>query len=137
MVRLADVPARTETERLQLAQALNRYDELLSRWQNEPQAAEDVIRARVDRLGALHAHGDYPQVIREYQALTSAQHPVPTWAIGWVISAYLEEKMPMPPSRFSNVIQTMRRIRRTTIMRSSTPGWIPGSIRPLASMLRR
>ncbi len=93
MVRLADVPARTETERLQLAQAaLNRYGELLSRWQNEPQAAEDVIRARVDRLGALHAHGDYPQVIREYQALTSAQHPVPTWAIGWVISAYLEEK---------------------------------------------
>lgn len=122
MVRLADVPARTETERLQLAQAaLNRYDELLSRWQNEPQAAEDVIRARVDRLGALHAHGDYPQVIREYQALTSAQHPVPTRQLAGLSPRIWRRKMPMPPSRFSNVIQTMRRIRRTTIMRFSTP----------------
>lgn len=92
-VRLADVPGRTEKERLQLAQmALNRYDALLSRWQNEPQAAEDVILARIDRLGALYAHGDYPQVIREYQALRDAQHPVPGWAIGWVFSAYLQEK---------------------------------------------
>lgn len=93
LVRLADVPGRTEKERLQLAQtALNRYDALLSRWQHEPQAAEDVILARIDRLGALYAHGDYPQVIGEYQALTAAQHPVPGWAIGWAISAYLQEQ---------------------------------------------
>ena len=92
-VRLADVPGRTEKERLQLAQsALNRYDALLSRWQSEPQAAEDVILARIDRLGALYAHADYPQVISEYQDLTAARHPVPGWAIGWVISAYLQEK---------------------------------------------
>ncbi|MDF2527046.1 MAG: hmsH [Enterobacter mori] len=92
-VRLADVPGRTEKERLQLAQsALNRYDALLARWQNEPQAAEDVVLARIDRLGALYAHADYPQVISEYQDLTAARHPVPGWAIGWVISAYLQEK---------------------------------------------
>lgn len=92
-VRLADVPGRTEKERLQLAQsALNRYDALLSRWQNEPQAAEDVVIARIDRLGALYAHADYPRVISEYQDLTAARHPVPGWAIGWVISAYLQEK---------------------------------------------
>mgnify|MGYP001093584446 FL=1 len=92
-VRLADVPARTEKERLLLAQrTLNRYDTLFARWQNDPQAADDIILARIDRLGALYAHGDYPQVIREYQALTAAQHPVPGWAIGWVISAYLQEK---------------------------------------------
>jgi biofilm PGA synthesis protein PgaA len=92
-VRLADVPGRTEKERLQLAQsALNRYDVLLSRWKSEPQAAEDVILARIDRLGALYAHADYPRVISEYQDLTAAQHPVPDWAIGWVISAYLQEK---------------------------------------------
>lgn len=92
-VRLADVPGRTEKERLQLAQsALNRYDVLLSRWKSEPQAAEDVILARIDRLGALYAHADYPQVISEYQDLMAAQHPVPYWAIGWVISAYLQEK---------------------------------------------
>jgi biofilm PGA synthesis protein PgaA len=87
------VPGRTEKERLQLAQsALNRYDALLSRWQSEPQAAEDVVLARIDRLGALYAHADYPRVISEYQDLTAAQHPVPGWAIGWVISAYLQEK---------------------------------------------
>ncbi len=92
-VRLADVPGRTEKERLQLAQsALNRYDALLSRWQSEPQAAEDVVLARIDRLGALYAHADYPRVISEYQDLTAARHPVPGWAIGWAISAYLQEK---------------------------------------------
>ena len=92
-VRLADVPGRTEKERLQLAQtALNRYDALLARWQKDPQAAEDVVLARIDRLGALYAHADYPRVISEYQDLTAAQHPVPGWAIGWVISAYLQEK---------------------------------------------
>ncbi len=92
-VRLADVPGRTEKGRLQLAQsALNRYDALLARWQNEPQAAEDVVLARIDRLGALYARADYPQVISEYQDLTAAQHPVPGWAIGWVISAYLQEQ---------------------------------------------
>ena len=92
-VRLADVPGRTEKERLQLAQsALNRYGVLLSRWKSEPQAAEDVILARIDRLGALYAHADYPRVISEYQDLMAAQHPVPDWAIGWVISAYLQEK---------------------------------------------
>ncbi|HCM9643990.1 poly-beta-1,6 N-acetyl-D-glucosamine export porin PgaA [Enterobacter hormaechei] len=92
-VRLADVPGRTEKERLRLAQnALDRYHALLSRWQNDPQAAEDVILARIDRLGALYAQGNYQQVISEYESLTAAQHPVPDWAIGWVISAYLQEK---------------------------------------------
>ncbi|MEH0887980.1 poly-beta-1,6 N-acetyl-D-glucosamine export porin PgaA [Enterobacter sp. UNJFSC 003] len=92
-IRLADVPARTEKERMRLANAaIKHYDVLLARWQHDPQAAEDIIRARIDRLGALYAQGDYPQVISEYHALTSAQHPVPDWAIGWVISAYLQEK---------------------------------------------
>ncbi len=92
-VCLADVPGRTEKERLRLAQnALDRYHALLSRWQNDPQAAEDVILARIDRLGALYAQGNYRQVISEYESLTAAQHPVPDWAIGWVISAYLQEK---------------------------------------------
>ncbi|MBF9272638.1 poly-beta-1,6 N-acetyl-D-glucosamine export porin PgaA, partial [Enterobacter hormaechei] len=92
-VRLADVPGRTEKERLRLAQnALDRYHALLSRWQNDPQAAEDVILARIDRLGALYAQGNYQQVISEYESLTAAQHPVPDWAIGSVISAYLQEK---------------------------------------------
>lgn len=126
-VRLADVPGRTEKERLQLAQtALNRYDALLARWQKEPQAAEDVVLARIDRLGALYAHADYPRVISEYQDLTAAQHPVPDWAIGWVIT------LP-PPSRFCNAIRNTLPTRRTKSTRFSTPGWIRDSISPPAS----
>lgn len=92
-VRLADTPARGEQERFRLAQAaLNRYDALFARWRQDPQAAEDLARARIDRLGALYTRGDYPRVIKEYQSLTAAQQPVPDWAIGWVISSYLAQQ---------------------------------------------
>ncbi|EIV3803898.1 TPA: poly-beta-1,6 N-acetyl-D-glucosamine export porin PgaA [Klebsiella aerogenes] len=92
-VRLADTPTRGEQERFRLAQAaLNRYDALFARWRQDPQAAEDLARARIDRLGALYTRGDYPQVIKEYQSLTAAQQPVPDWAIGWVISSYLAQQ---------------------------------------------
>lgn len=128
----ADVHGRTEKERLRLAQnALDRYHALLSRWQNEPQAAEDVVLARIDRLGALYAQGNYRQVISEYEALTAAQHPVPDWAIGWVISAYLQEKTPSPPSRLCNAIHTTPPIRRMRSMRFlRTAGYGAVSDRP-------
>ena len=117
----ADV-RRTEKERLRLAQnALDRYHALLSRWQNDPQAAEDVILARIDRLGALYAQGNYQQVISEYESLTAAQHPVPDWAIGSVISAYLQEKTPLPPSRLCNAIHTTPPIRGMRSMRFLRP----------------
>ena len=127
---------RTEKERLRLAQnALDRYHALLSRWQNDPQAAEDVILARIDRLGALYAQGNYRQVISEYESLTAAQHPVPDWAIGWVISAYLQEK---------NTVAAFSLVQRYPHYASdpqdeehalSTPGWIRGNIRPPAATL--
>ncbi len=128
---------RTEKERLRLAQnALDRYHALLSRWQNEPQAAEDVVLARIDRLGALYAQGNYRQVISEYESLTAAQHPVPDWAIGWVISAYLQEK---------NTIAAFSLVQRYPHYASDpqdeehalfyAPGWIRGNIRPPAATL--
>lgn len=135
-VRTADVHGRTEKERLRLAQnALDRYHALLSRWQNDPQAAEDVILARIDRLGALYAQGNYRQVISEYESLTAAQHPVPDWAIGWVISAYLQEK---------NTVAAFSLVQRYPHYASdpqdeehalSTHGWIRGNIRPPAATL--
>lgn len=92
-VRLADIPTRGEQERFRLAQtALNRYAALFARWGQDPQAAQDLARARIDRLGALYARGDYTQTINEYQSLTAAQQPVPDWAIGWVISSYLAQQ---------------------------------------------
>lgn len=92
-VRLADTRSRGEKERFSLArQALENYDRIFSRWRNDPQAAADLTRARIDRLGALYAHGDYTQAIAEYESLTAEQVRIPDWAIGWVISSYLAEK---------------------------------------------
>lgn len=93
LVRLADTSSRGEKARYTLAQAaLNRYSEMLSRWRYDPQAGPDIIRARIDRLGALYVHGDYGKLIDEYEALTSAQQTIPSWAMSWVISAWLAEK---------------------------------------------
>ena len=92
-VRLADTAARGEMERYLLAhKALARYDHIFNRWRNDPQAAADLTRARIDRLGALYAHADYGKVIAEYESLTAARVAIPTWALGWVIDAYIAEK---------------------------------------------
>lgn len=93
LVRLADTPSRSEQERFGLARkALDRYDALFARWRNEPNAAADITRARIDRLGALHAHGYYHDVISEYQSLRAQNTAIPDWALRWVVSAYLAEK---------------------------------------------
>lgn len=92
-VRIATLPTRSEQERYRLAQqVLSRYDALLARWRVDPEAQQDVMRARIDRLGALYANADYPRVLSEYQSLVAAQQDVPDWAIGWVMSAYLEQQ---------------------------------------------
>lgn len=92
-VRLADTSSRGEKERFSLArQALENYDRIFSRWHNDPQAAADLTRARIDRLGAFYAHNDYTKAIAEYESLTAEQIRIPDWAIGWVIASYLAEK---------------------------------------------
>lgn len=93
IVRLAALPTRTEQERFFLAQlALSRYDVMLTHWKDDPAAQQDMIRARLDRLGAFYANADYLSVTREYQTLLAVKQTVPDWAIGWVISAYLEQE---------------------------------------------
>lgn len=88
LVRLADTPSREEKARYALARtALTQYDAMIAAWHPDPQAAPDIIRARIDRLGALYASAEYAQVIREYQSLIAQQQTVPDWAIGWVISS--------------------------------------------------
>lgn len=92
-VRLATLPTRSEKARFTLAQtALNRYELLLTRWKNQPDAREDITRARIDRLGAYYANADYPRVITEYLALNAERQPLPDWAVGWVMLAYLEQQ---------------------------------------------
>ncbi len=93
MVRVAALPTRTEQERFVLPQrTLNRYRNLLTRWEAQPDAQADRYRAQIDRLGALYANADYPGVISAYQSLIAQGQSLPDWAIGWVISAYLEQK---------------------------------------------
>ncbi len=93
LVRLADTPSRNEQTRFTLAQkALDRYDALFARWRHEPGADADIARARIDRLGALHAHGYYHDVISEYQSLSAQKTAIPPWALRWVVSACLAEK---------------------------------------------
>ncbi|NIF31983.1 poly-beta-1,6 N-acetyl-D-glucosamine export porin PgaA [Enterobacter sp. Cy-643] len=92
-VRMAEISPGEEKARFTVAQrALDRYDALLARWRGNPQARQDVTRARIDRLGALYAHNYYPKVIQEYEALASENVRVPPWALRWVIAAYLAEK---------------------------------------------
>lgn len=97
LVRLADTPSREEKARYALARtALTQYDAMIAAWHPDPQAAPDIIRARIDRLGALYASAEYAQVIREYQSLIAQQQTVPDWAIGWVISSFIALKQIEP-----------------------------------------
>ncbi|WP_336707365.1 MULTISPECIES: poly-beta-1,6 N-acetyl-D-glucosamine export porin PgaA [unclassified Cedecea] len=92
-VRMAEIPPGEEKARFTVAQrALDRYDVLLAEWRGNPQAQQDVTRARIDRLGALYAHNHYPKVIQEYEALASKGVRVPPWALRWVIASYLAVK---------------------------------------------
>jgi biofilm PGA synthesis protein PgaA len=95
LARVAALPARGEAERYTVAdRALARYDDLLARWNAlQPRPEEDIRRARIDRIAALHARGRMQQIIAEYEAL-SAEGEVPVYALSDVASAYLHERQP-------------------------------------------
>lgn len=95
-VRLAAMPTRTEAGRFAIAdRALARYDALIPAWQalGEP-ARQDVLRARIDRLHALHARVRMADVVREYEALRAQDVAVPRYALNDVASAYLYLRQP-------------------------------------------
>lgn len=95
-VRLASMPARNEAERYVVAdRALARYDELIPAWQALGEAArDDVLRARIDRLHALHARARMADLVREYEALRAEGAQVPRYALNDVASAYLYLRQP-------------------------------------------
>ena len=95
-VRLAALPTRGEAERFAIAdRALARYDVLIPDWEalGEP-ARQDVLRARIDRLHALHARVRMADVVREYEALHAQGVAVPRYALNDVASAYLYLRQP-------------------------------------------
>ncbi|MEO8493161.1 poly-beta-1,6 N-acetyl-D-glucosamine export porin PgaA [Pseudomonas sp.] len=94
-VRMAEYATRTEKERYVVAdRALNDYDKLLSRWTPDASAHDDVVRWRIDRLGALKARARTAEVIREYQALKGEGVQLPTYALRWVAASYLDQRQP-------------------------------------------
>ncbi|CAB3685879.1 poly-beta-1,6 N-acetyl-D-glucosamine export porin PgaA [Achromobacter pestifer] len=95
-VRLAAMPTRSEAERFAIAdRALARYDELIPAWRQLGDAARDaVVRARIDRLHALHARVRMAELTQEYEALTAEGVNVPRYALNDVAAAYLYQRQP-------------------------------------------
>ncbi|GLC95562.1 poly-beta-1,6 N-acetyl-D-glucosamine export porin PgaA [Cupriavidus sp. TA19] len=99
LVRLADMPTRMEAERFAIAdRALARYDALLPVLQGQGAKAGQgetlYRRARIDRLGALHARFRMQDVVDSYEALRAEDVAVPVYALGDVASAYLYLRHP-------------------------------------------
>ncbi|MCU1749479.1 poly-beta-1,6 N-acetyl-D-glucosamine export porin PgaA [Pseudomonas sp. 6D_7.1_Bac1] len=94
-VRLAELATRSEKERFIIAdRALADYDQLLKTWTPDAQAHDDVVRWRIDRMGALKARTRTAEVIRDYQQLISEGAKIPTYALRWVAAAYLDQRQP-------------------------------------------
>ena len=94
-VRLAEMPTRSESERYVIAdRALADYDKLISTWSSDPQAHDDVIRWRIDRMGALKARSRTAEVISEHHKLQAEGVEVPTYAQRWVAASYLDQREP-------------------------------------------
>lgn len=94
-VRLSELASRSEKERFVVAdRALADYDTLFAAWGNDPKAQDDVTRWRIDRLGALKSRARTAEVISEYEQLTAAGVAIPTYALRWVASAYLDQRQP-------------------------------------------
>lgn len=94
-VRLAEFSTRSERERYVIAdRALKDYDQLLATWTPSAEAHDDVVRWRIDRLGALKARMDMASLIQQYQELKSEGVQLPGYALRWVAAAYLDQRQP-------------------------------------------
>lgn len=94
-VRLSELASRSEKERFVVAdRALADYDALFAAWSKDPQAQEDLTRWRIDRMGALKSRARTAEVLSEYEQLTAAGVAIPTYALRWVASAYLDQRQP-------------------------------------------
>ncbi|MBU6958550.1 poly-beta-1,6 N-acetyl-D-glucosamine export porin PgaA [Pseudomonas sp. CVAP len=94
-VRLAELATRSEKERYVIAdRALADYDQLLKTWTPDAQAHDDVVRWRIDRMGALKARARTAEVISGYQQLIGEGAKIPTYALRWVAAAYLDQRQP-------------------------------------------
>lgn len=95
-VRLAAMPTRSEAERFVIAdRALAQYDTLIPAWQAlGPEAHDDALRLRIDRLNALHARVRMRDLVKDYEALRDEGVHVPRYVLNDVASAYLYLREP-------------------------------------------
>ncbi|MBD2814286.1 poly-beta-1,6 N-acetyl-D-glucosamine export porin PgaA [Xenorhabdus sp. Flor] len=110
LVRLALIPNRSEKERFDIAdRALARYEHMLNRWQEQPDAQQDYRRARIDRLGALLARFRTQELIEEYLRLqqlsqTEKNIVIPDYTHKWAASAYLNLRQ---PDKARNILRSL------------------------------
>ena len=74
--------------------SIERLNTLIASWQNQPNAANDILHARFDRMVALRDRVRMRDVINEYQSLKNSQVPIPPYALQAAADAYLYEHDP-------------------------------------------
>jgi biofilm PGA synthesis protein PgaA len=95
LVRLAELEAREEANRFVVAdRAVLFADELIGQWQSRPEAEADLMRVRIDRLGALFARVRMPELVAEYRDLQGLGVELPVYALRWVAGALLYLREP-------------------------------------------
>ncbi|WP_312558857.1 poly-beta-1,6 N-acetyl-D-glucosamine export porin PgaA [Atlantibacter hermannii] len=105
LVRMSFTSARSENERFVVAdKALARYDVLLNKWKDDPAAAPEYRRARIDRIGALLSRNRFSDAIAEYESLQADGKPVPDYARRWAASAYLADRKPQQAQKIFSEI---------------------------------
>ena len=96
LVRLAEMPSRQETERFVIAdRALAEYDRLIQQWETlGPEASDELLRLRMDRLQALQIRMRMSEVVSEYESLTAQGTKVPRYVLNDVANAYFYLREP-------------------------------------------
>lgn len=95
LVRMAHTESRGEQEQYSIAdRALERYAQLLQRWEGQPDTDASILLARIDRLGAYQARNRHSDVINEYESLQAQGHLVPAYAQRWAAGSYLSDRQP-------------------------------------------
>ena len=94
-VRLAMTQTTTTDQNAATDRALAHLDSLIAQWsQQGPDAQKAILRARYDRIIALHNRSRMQEVVTEYNALQQQGAPIPNYALGAVGDAYLDMHEP-------------------------------------------
>ncbi|QIM47728.1 poly-beta-1,6 N-acetyl-D-glucosamine export porin PgaA [Pusillimonas sp. DMV24BSW_D] len=106
--RLASITARPHSTRFDIAdRVLAEYARTIAAWQDNPDARQDIIRLRLDRLSALHARKRYADVVQEYEALIAQGVRIPDYSLSVVASSYLTLREPETAIQlYQRVLQT-------------------------------